>query len=94
MSPLGFHMVKTNRYHSLISKVFFDGYRPGETSFEFAREDFEIGAKALGITLPKNLGDVIYSMRFRTALPDEVLSTAAARNGVDNRRRGPRCVSI
>jgi len=68
-------MAKTNRYQSLISKIFFDGYRPGETSFEFAREALEHGAEALGIKLPKNLGDVIYSVRFRTSLPDEVLTT-------------------
>ena len=68
-------MAKTNRYQALISKIFFDGYRPGEISFEFAREALEHGAEALGIKLPKNLGDVIYSVRFRTSLPDEVLTT-------------------
>lgn len=32
-------------------------------------------AKELEIKLPKNLGDVIYSVRFRTALPDDILAT-------------------
>ena len=33
-------------------------------------------AKSLGIALPKNLGDTIYSFRFRTALPPEIVATA------------------
>lgn len=68
-------MGKPNRYQSLISRIFFDRYRPGESSFQFEREDLERAARDIGIDLPKNLGDVIYSVRFRTPLPDEILST-------------------
>jgi hypothetical protein len=66
---------KQNRYGALISKIFSDGYKSGVLAFEFERGALEAGAEALGIKLPKNLGDVIYSMRFRTALPDDVLAT-------------------
>lgn len=41
----------------------------------FAREDIEKTATILGIVLPKNLGDVIYSIRYRTPLPETVLET-------------------
>jgi len=68
-------MVKSNRYQALISKIFFDGYQPGIAAFEFERMALEHGAESLGIKLPKNLGDVIYSVRFRTALPDDILAT-------------------
>ena len=62
-----------NRYKALIEKVFFDGYRNGERSVEFKREDLATAAGELGIALPKNLGDVVYSIRYRTPMPDGVL---------------------
>lgn len=68
-------MAKGNRYQSLISRIFFEHYRDDEAEFEFEREELEHGAEALGIKLPKNLGDVIYSFRFRNPLPDNILST-------------------
>jgi hypothetical protein len=64
-----------NRYQLLIEGVFFDGYRNGSTPFEFAREDLEAKATQLGIKLPKNLGDVVYAIRYRTELPERILAT-------------------
>lgn len=43
---------------------------------EFDREEMVRVADELGIRLPKNLGDVIYSFRYRTALPPSVLGKA------------------
>lgn len=68
-------MAKANRYQALISKIFFDGYSATLTEFTFERDALSQGATQLGIDLPKNLGDVIYSVRFRIALPDDVLAT-------------------
>ena len=45
------------------------------TEFEFAREEMETFAAELDMVLPKNLGDVIYSFRFRVPLPDSILET-------------------
>jgi len=68
--------VKTqNRYHQLIEKVFFDSYSKGATKSPLARTALKDAAKELGIKLPDNLGDVIYSMRFRTPMPAKVLAT-------------------
>ena len=67
-----------SRYLRLIEGVFFDLYRDGLTDFEFAREDLEAKAQTLGIVLPKNLGDVVYSIRYRTALPERILETQSA----------------
>ena len=64
-----------NRYQSLIEKIFFDHYRENETSFEFDRMEIKSAAQSLGIDLPDNLGDVIYSFRFRTGLPERVAAT-------------------
>ena len=64
-----------NRYGSLIEKIFFDHYKAGLTSLGFKREDIEIAAITLNIKLPKNLGDVIYSFRFRNELPERIVNT-------------------
>ena len=45
----------------------------GDQSVEFERDDLVIAASELGIRLPKNLGDVIYSIRYRTPMPDNIL---------------------
>lgn len=65
-----------NRYAALVQRIFLDHYRPGLTSFEFERAELEQVAAQLSIKLPRNLGDVIYSMRYRQALPASIMQTA------------------
>ncbi|MBI1393899.1 MAG: endonuclease [Alphaproteobacteria bacterium] len=64
-----------NRYQALIEKIFFDHYAEGATTLDFTRQEIKDAADTLGIVLPDNLGDVIYSFRFRTDLPERVLAT-------------------
>ena len=64
-----------NRYFSIIKKIFFDHYEAGKTELPFARVELETAADALNIKLPKNLGDVVYSLRYRTSMPVEILET-------------------
>lgn len=64
-----------NRYQALIEKIFFDHYREGATELSFTRQEIKDAAAELKIALPDNLGDVIYSFRFRTSLPDRVIAT-------------------
>lgn len=66
---------KKNRYQQLIEKIFSEGYSDGITEIPFQRVDLETTASELGIDLPKNLGDVIYAMRYRTPLPNSVRKT-------------------
>ena len=66
---------KQNRYQQLFEKIFFDRYSEGITEFSFERADIEHAAKDLEIELPKNLGDVVYSFRYRNPLPDSILQT-------------------
>ena len=66
---------KQSRYKAIIEKIFFNNYKKGVTKIEFHRDDMPQAAKALGIQLPDNLGDVIYSIRFRTLMPEKVLAT-------------------
>lgn len=64
-----------NAYHDIIEAIFFERYTTGAITFEFERADLETAAKALGVALPKNLGDVIYSLRYRAGLPKSILAT-------------------
>ena len=66
---------KNNRYEALIGKIFFDHYTDGATEFEFVREELEKGAAELGFPRVKNIGDVAYSFRYRSDLPDSILET-------------------
>jgi hypothetical protein len=66
---------RANRYLAIIEKIFFDHYAAGRTELPFARTELETAAEALKIELPKNLGDVLYALRYRTALPEKILAT-------------------
>lgn len=61
-----------NRYDVLIEEVFFKNYSEGTTEVTFDREEFEKASKRLKIKLPKNLGDIIYSYRYRNELPGRI----------------------
>ncbi len=65
-----------NRYDAIIEQVFSNHYTPGLDSFEFTREEFEKTAASLKIVLPKNIGDVLYSFRYRKDLPKAISETA------------------
>lgn len=68
-------MAETNRYRALVEKIFFDHYTGAETAFIFTRQEIKDAARELDIALPDNLGDVIYSFRFRTVLPERIVAT-------------------
>jgi len=65
-----------NRYERIIEKIFSARYSKGSDEVRFAREDIITTANDLGIKLPKNLGDVVYSFRYRIALPETIRSCA------------------
>ena len=64
-----------NRYLALIERIFANHYKNGSTRFEFDRDEIIAVSKTLKIDVPKNLGDVIYSLRYRTKLPKAILKT-------------------
>ncbi|MCY1668299.1 endonuclease [Rhizobium sp. SL86] len=59
----------------MIERVFFAHWSENVSGFEFAREEIESFAAELEIALPKNIGDLIYSFRFRIPLPETITST-------------------
>jgi hypothetical protein len=63
-------MTKKNRYVEIIEAIFREHFvSRGEGEFYFRRDEIERQARKLHVKLPKNLGDLIYSFRYRTELP-------------------------
>jgi hypothetical protein len=69
-------MPPQNRYTQIVKRIFSDNYVTGLREVAFTRDDITRAAQSLDIKLPKNLGDVIYSFRYRTALPESVRTKA------------------
>ena len=65
-----------NRYTKILEAIFTRHFKKGVTEIGFERTEFSQVADELGITLPKNLGDVLYSFRYRTLLPKSITSKA------------------
>jgi hypothetical protein len=65
-----------NRYMRIIERVFLSRYTTGAQTVPFDREDIVRVARELRMTLPKNLGDVIYAFRYRATLPRSIVSRA------------------
>jgi hypothetical protein len=70
-------MKRVNRYSAIIEKIFSSKFIRGMREMDFAREELETVARQLRIKLPKNLGDLIYSFRYRTDLPKKIQDEAA-----------------
>ena len=60
--------VLMNRYSQIIQRIFLRHYRKGATTVSFERAEIVRVAEQLGVALPKNLGDVVYSFRYRANL--------------------------
>lgn len=77
---------KTKRstlYADVITRVFKKRYTKDIRRFEFSRKDLEQTMRDMGLeiagdekTVAKNIGDIIYSFRFRRNFPDAILKTA------------------
>ena len=69
-------MSSQNRYAAIIEAIFLAKHEHGQREVAFERQDIVAFASELHISLPKNLGDLIYSFRYRTALPESILTQA------------------
>lgn len=65
-----------DRYSRIIEKLFFEQYSEGTQAIPFKRDDLVRVAKEFGIEVPKNLGDILYSFRYRKALPQSIREKA------------------
>jgi hypothetical protein len=66
---------KTAAYSQIIETIFFQHFEKGNERVDFARHEIEKVAARLRLRVPKNLGDVLYSFRYRRALPQRIQDT-------------------
>lgn len=65
-------------YGAIVEHIFHQHYTSGATEIEFDRPEITAAATALNLPEPANLGDVVYTYRYRSAMPDSVAATAPA----------------
>lgn len=70
-----------SRYAQIIEAVFRRYWKEGKTEFVFGRDELADVCSELKIATVKNLGDVIYTFRYRQALPKSILATQPADRG-------------
>ncbi len=69
---------RLNRYQQIVERVFFAHYQEGAREVPFEREDMVRAAQEPGISLPKNLGDIPYTFRYRGQLPESIRAKVPA----------------
>ena len=69
-------MTAIGHYAAIIEAVFHAKYVPSGTIVDFERDDLLVATRQLGIAPPKNLGDIVYSFRYRAELPSSILALA------------------
>ncbi len=62
-------------YDRIIVELFQRHWKPDITEFEFSRGELEEIIDHLGIERPRNLGDIIYTFRYRRPFPSAILDT-------------------
>src|SRR5579864_6945277 len=68
---------KANRYQAILVKIFSNhggGNKGNKKDFLFERDEITTVASQLKIQLPKNIGDVLYSQRYRAEWPEAIKS--------------------
>lgn len=71
-------MKSKNRYAAIIERIFKSKFKSGMSELDFVREEIVTMARELKIHLPKNIGDLVYTFRYRSALPASIQKQAAA----------------
>jgi hypothetical protein len=65
-------------YGRIVESIFQEKYSKGDQQVEFDRNDISSHAQKLGVALPKNIGNVVYSFRYRKDLPESIMREAPA----------------
>ena len=60
----------------IIEAIFHAKYETGQHEVDFQRDDIVAFASELNVRLPKNLGDLLYTFRYRADLPASILEKA------------------
>jgi hypothetical protein len=67
---------KPGRYPQIIEHIFLAHFKKGKDIVEFDRDDVRAACEKLGVELVKNIEDLVYSFRYRAALPESIRSKA------------------
>ena len=67
---------KQSKYEVIIEHIFLSAYVDGDRQVSFRRQDIADAAIELGLKAPLNLGDVVYSFRYRRPLPQSIIDKA------------------
>lgn len=65
-----------NRYIIIIQRIFDSHYKSGLKEIAFSRDEIVATAQELGVSLPKNIDDLIYSFQYRMPLPASISAIA------------------
>lgn len=80
---------RRNRYTQIIENIFLKRYKPGQTEVPFTRNDIIKAASELNIDIPKNIGDLVYSFRYRARFPKSITQCAPSDHSWIIRPQGP-----
>ncbi len=69
-------MNQKNVYTAVIERIFQSKFKPGMRELDFEREEIVKVCNELKLEVPKNLGDLVYSFRYRAALPESIQKLA------------------
>lgn len=69
---------KVQMYAPIITQIFLNNYIEGASELPFKRAEITTVAADKGVTLPSNLGDVLYAFRYRRDFPKEILDLTPA----------------
>src|SRR6266487_165603 len=69
-------MNQKNVYTAVIERIFQSKFKPGMRDLDFEREEIVKVCNELKLEVPKNLGDLVYSFRYRAALPESIQKLA------------------
>lgn len=67
---------KPTKYEQILCHVFNSHHAVGAQHLEWNREELNDAADSLGITRVRNLGDLVYTYRFRADMPASINATA------------------
>lgn len=63
-------------YGAIIEEIFKSKFKDGQIRVDFTRDDIPAAARRRSVRGPKNVGDVVYSARYRKGIPESVQATA------------------
>src|SRR5260370_2296144 len=67
---------ETHAYSLIIESIFHAKFKSGMHEVDFEREEIVKFGNELKIDVPKNLGDLVYSFRYRASLPESIQAQA------------------